>query len=168
MYWAPKNVIWAFLNFSIFDQKNRLLGLLEGILWEGWRCLWSLSLDIRFSKILSHYMFISDLWFGQESISSKIKNVISKFNFKLSNSLHMSKAHICIGNYINIILIVLGYYHVKLYYLAVIIIVLVVSPEISRSIILCRCLAKIGFLLTVQWNNNLEKILLLNTDIKGQ
>ena len=129
MYWAPKNAIWAFLDFSIFDQKNRLLGLLEGILWEGWSCLWPLALEIGFSKILSYHMVISDVWFGQESISNKIKSVRNKFNFKFSNLLHMFKRHICIGNYMNMVFIVLDYDHVNFFFFAVIIIALVSSES---------------------------------------
>ena len=74
-------------------------------------------------------MVISDVWLGQESISNKIKTVRNKFNFKFINLLHMSKGHICIGNYMNIVFMVLGYDHLNLFFLAVIIIALL-SPEI--------------------------------------
>ena len=75
-------------------------------------------------------MVISDLWFGQESISKKKKSVRSKFNFKFSNLLHMSKGHICIGNYMNMVFMVLGYDHVNFYFFPVLIIAHV-SPESS-------------------------------------
>ena len=43
----------------------------------------------------------------------KKKNVRSKFNFKFSNLLHMSKGCIFIGNLMNNVSIVLGYDHVN-------------------------------------------------------
>ena len=74
-------------------------------------------------------MVISDVWLGQESISNKIKSVRNKFNFKFSNLLHMSKGHICIGNYMNMVFIVLDYGHVNFFFFAVIIIDLVSSES---------------------------------------
>ena len=40
-------------------------------------------------------------------------NVRSKFNFKFSNLLDMSKGRICVGNYMDIISMVLGYIDVN-------------------------------------------------------
>ena len=115
-------------------------------------------------------MFKSDLWFGQESISNKIKSVISKFNFKFINLLHMSKCHICIGNYMNIVLIVLGYDHVKFYYLAIIIIVLVLCPLKFRGqfSVSLSCKDRLSVYSAMRINNKLGKILVLNTDIKEE
>ena len=72
-------------------------------------------------------MVISDVWLGQESISNKIKSVLNKFNFKFSNLLHMFKCHIYIGNYMNMIFIVLDYDHANFFFFPVIVIHLV-SP----------------------------------------
>ena len=68
------------------------------------------------------------LWFGQESRMKTKKNVRSKFNFKFSNLLHMSKGRICIGNYMDIVSIVLRYNGVY-FHNSPFIIIAIVSPE---------------------------------------
>ena len=60
------------------------------------------------------------------------KSVRSKFNFKFSNLLHMSKGHIFIENYMNMVFMVLGYDHVNFYFFPVLIIAHV-SPESSTT-----------------------------------
>ena len=57
---------------------------------------------------------------------------MSKFNFKFTKLLHMSKGHICIGNYMHIFFRGLVYDHLNLFLLAIIIIVLV-SPESCKT-----------------------------------
>ena len=101
------------MDFSNFDQINRLLGVLEGNLWERWSCLGSIALRLGFSKILGHHMFKSDLWCGKSSTRKIKNNVRSKINFKFSNLLDMSKGRICVGNYMDIISMVLGYIDVN-------------------------------------------------------
>ena len=73
-------------------------------------------------------MVKSDVWLGQESISSNIKCVRNKFNFKFSNLFHMFKRHICIRNYMNMIFIALDYGHLNFFFFPVFIIHLV-SPD---------------------------------------
>ena len=58
---------------------------------------------------------------------------MSKFNFKFSSLLHMSKCHICIRNYMKIVVIGLHYDHLNLFSFAIIIIGLV-SPERSTTL----------------------------------
>ena len=65
-----------------------------------------------------------------------------------SQLLHMPKGRICIGNYINIVTMILGANHVNFYYLPVLIIARVcrenpatcsISPELGVLYIHCAC-----------------------------
>ena len=91
---------------------------------------------------------------------------MSKFNFKFSKLLHMSKGHICIRNYMNKVGMGHDYDLVKLYFLAVLIIALLTRRN--------PLLSPIGGKLEEEetsWGNHrlymsMGEILLLNTDRK--
>ena len=67
-----------------------------------------------------YHMPISDLWFQTIGLVinqfEKIRNsVSSKLSFKFRNILLMYKGHISIRNYMNMVLICLGYNHISFY-----------------------------------------------------
>ena len=64
-YQAAKEREFVDLDFSNFDQINRLLDVLRGNLWEGWSYQISFALRIGFSSILSLHMSKSVQWFGR-------------------------------------------------------------------------------------------------------